>query len=287
MSDDIISHAFRRMENEMLEICFNKLYESFVEDNKTHFRILNITTKYLLNDEISLDYPTIYSKFLAITSFVPNPRIDRSYFSNKERLSGYTENIYRLHIYEYNFFKNIGKPMQSFTKYPLKYNFWKELLIPPANPFVTLNDLNFYNSWDAEAIYNHRWQLIWTCLNHNLLEYLKHLWNWLDIFAYILPVCAAIVWLNDKKPPLTLISLSNLSLHFKFITFFRAFDTFGINFTIIFGVAKRIMYFLYGKSILDTSDNYIFILGSRLLAEIELYFLLPNQRRWRHWFPDT
>ncbi|CAI2200787.1 11229_t:CDS:1, partial [Funneliformis geosporum] len=26
---------------------------------------------------------------------------------------------------------------------------------------------------------------------------------------------------------------------------------------------------------------------ARLLAEIELYFLLPNQRRWRHWLPDT
>ncbi|RHZ88669.1 hypothetical protein Glove_21g125 [Diversispora epigaea] len=35
-------------------------------------------------------------------------------------------------------------------------------------------------------------------------------------------------------------------------------------------------------------DNYALFLTkkARLIADIELFYLLPNQRRWRHWFPD-
>ncbi|CAI2198851.1 6552_t:CDS:2, partial [Funneliformis geosporum] len=33
--------------------------------------------------------------------------------------------------------------------------------------------------------------------------------------------------------------------------------------------------------------HFLFMLQkAKILAEIELFLLLPNQRRWQHWFPD-
>ncbi|CAI2186409.1 6855_t:CDS:2 [Funneliformis geosporum] len=74
--------------------------------------------------------------------------------------------------------------------------------------------------------------------------YITDLWNLFDLAAYIFPVYTAIFWLYREKPQLPLISISNLFLHFKFITFLRALDYFGSNFTIIVGVARRIFSFL-------------------------------------------
>ncbi|CAI2192055.1 12914_t:CDS:2 [Funneliformis geosporum] len=75
-------------------------------------------------------------------------------------------------------------------------------------------------------------QFIW-----NTEKYIINLWNWI--------VYTAVVWISDVKPSLSLISLSNLFLYFKFITFLRALDYFGTNLTIIVGVAKRIHSFLF------------------------------------------
>ncbi|CAI2169979.1 17917_t:CDS:2 [Funneliformis geosporum] len=184
-------------------------------------------------------------------------------------------------------------PYLGFTKYPPKYNFWMELSIPQANLFIELDDQAFYESWNAEAIVNFKWntfgkyyyRFVWgiftvfllsfglastlssSVTTENLLylsiflgvfhmlhelrqfvwdwkAYITDLWNWFDLAAYIFPVYTAIFWLNRGKPQLPLISISNLFLHFKFITFLRALDYFGSNFTIIVGVARRIFSFL-------------------------------------------
>ncbi|CAG8489234.1 3410_t:CDS:2 [Diversispora eburnea] len=39
---------------------------------------------------------------------------------------------------------------------------------------------------------------------------------------------------------------------------------------------------------ISNKDNYALFLTkkAKLIADIELFYLLPNQRRWRHWFPD-
>ncbi|CAI2182471.1 9742_t:CDS:2 [Funneliformis geosporum] len=241
-------------------------------------------------------------------------------------------------------------------------------------------------------------QIIW-----NIRKYFKDPWNSF--------VVTAIFWLSHAKPPLPMISLSNIFLHFKFMSFLRAFKYFGSYFTIITGVAKRIFFFLiilfliiisfalafyilltpdknYDFEKLDrsldqnnpwnlvnkyqwiTSDDkigeiliqqpdsntnqfssyptslfamYLFLTGdssafgawsyqdnpfmtilltmfsflivvylmnlfigllnleievnrahslvllqkAKILAEIELFFLFPNQRRWNHWFPEV
>ncbi|CAG8626977.1 1537_t:CDS:2 [Funneliformis caledonium] len=83
-------------------------------------------------------------------------------------------------------------------------------------------------------------QVIW-----NWKIYIVDPWNWFDLSAYFFPVFTSIYWLFYEKPPLPLISISNLFLHFKFMTYLRAFCYFGPYFTIIIGVARRIIYFLF------------------------------------------
>ncbi|CAI2175635.1 9470_t:CDS:2 [Funneliformis geosporum] len=212
-------------------------------------------------------------------------------------------------------------------------------------------------------------------------RYVKDIWNLFDLAAIIFPLCTAFFWLYDNNPSSELISISNLFLYFKFITYLRALDYFGSNLTIIVGVAKRIFSFLlilliiiigfaHAFFIILTSNHnlevpvpddddpndpnlfstyptsllamYLFLTGdsssfrlwsyqenpfmtilllmfsflvviylmnlfigllnleiegnrthflftlqkAKMMAEIELFLLLPNQRRWIHWFPD-
>ncbi|CAI2188957.1 8991_t:CDS:2 [Funneliformis geosporum] len=160
MSDDIIEHAVNRMGNET---------------------ICGIITKYL--KKLNLVFPTHYSKFLYITSFIPNPCVHKSYLSDKERLIGYTEHAYTGQIYKYKFiqkfwnyihrinfynFLNIQKnkkarvisfiiPYFGFTSCSTEYNFCMDIIKPSDNQFVTLDDQAFYDSWNAEALLNFKW----------------------------------------------------------------------------------------------------------------------------------
>ncbi|CAG8559776.1 5226_t:CDS:2, partial [Funneliformis caledonium] len=285
-SDEIIDFAIENKESEILSECLDILYELLTNDivtHLTHFKIYRIITKYL--QSLYLEFPIHYSKLLSNTSIILNPNKDVSYLSKEMQL------------------------------YSPKYNFWKELLKPPTNPFVSLDDQAFYDSWNAEALLNFKWntfgkyyyRLMWgvftiflvsfgvastmptsvitdTLLRisiiigsfhifHELrqyfwdpMEYITNLWNFFDLAAYILPVYTAIFWLCREKPQLALISISNLFLHFKFITFLRALDYFGSHFTIIVGVARRILSFLL--------ILFLFLIG---FAHAFYIILTPNE----------
>ncbi|CAI2175250.1 8941_t:CDS:2 [Funneliformis geosporum] len=330
MSEEIIDNAIEREKSKWLDIYLNKLNNALIEDTTMNYRICGIFIKYL--PILHLKFPNHYSRFIFIFSIIPNPRFNKPFFdfhANK-KLVGYTEPVHAIQVYnsrESKFIRRIGQvskffqkglyfiysitgkyqrkrlislvvPCLEFTKYNPDYNFWKELLLPPKdNPFVTFDDQTFYDSWNAEALINFKWNtfgriyynLLWGLFTMFLLtfgigstlslyimsddtrnillrislilgsllifheirqffwdpkRYILDSWNWVDLSAYIFPVFTACYWLYHDKPPLSLISISNLSLHFKFITFLRALNYFGNNFTIIFGVAQRILSFL-------------------------------------------
>ncbi|GBC08630.1 hypothetical protein RclHR1_08270007 [Rhizophagus clarus] len=74
--------------------------------------------------------------------------------------------------------------------------------------------------------------------------YFKDIWNLFDVGAYLLPIIASIFWLINKSQPLWLTAISIILLSFKFLLFFRVFESFGIYFAIIIGVAKKVFPFL-------------------------------------------
>ncbi|GET02377.1 hypothetical protein GLOIN_2v1881038 [Rhizophagus clarus] len=83
------------------------------------------------------------------------------------------------------------------------------------------------------------WQFYW--LKEN---YFKDPCNFFDLGAYLLPIITSLHWIIKETPPLWIIAFSNLFLSLKFLLFFRVFHHFGIYFTIIVGVAKKISPFL-------------------------------------------
>ncbi|CAG8701905.1 4780_t:CDS:2 [Funneliformis caledonium] len=333
MSDDIINRSINRKKcgrKKMAKLiaCLDKIYEATEEntDPTKNYRFCDLITKYL--PKLYLHIPTYYSMFIADTTLIPTPYINESYLSSKLKLVGYTYQAHTLQVYNriesyfiqrillisrafVKYIQYISKkdkprrrvarfvvPYLGFTKYPSDYNFWKELLRPSDNPFVTLADETIYDGWNAEALLNFKWNaygwfyfyLFWGSFNlfmfsfgvgstlssssissetrHIILytsitvgffhltheirqfiwkpsRYVKDIWNLFDLAAIIFPICTAFFWLTDhEKPSPALISISNLFLYFKFITFLRALDYFGSNLTIIVGVAKRILSFL-------------------------------------------
>jgi hypothetical protein len=71
-----------------------------------------------------------------------------------------------------------------------------------------------------------------------------------DLSAYLVPVLTSVCWLDSYNIGENIdytkaLSVSCLLLDIKFLLFFRAFESFGIYFAIIIGVAKRIISFLF------------------------------------------
>src|SRR5256885_10920969 len=65
-----------------------------------------------------------------------------------------------------------------------------------------------------------------------------------------MPIITSVLWIRsytsgESTKHIEAISVSCLLLDIKFLLFFRAFESFGIYFAIILGVAKRIIFFLF------------------------------------------
>jgi hypothetical protein len=66
----------------------------------------------------------------------------------------------------------------------------------------------------------------------------------LDVGAYSLPIVTSIYWLVNQNPPLEIKAISVLLMTFKFLLFFRVFQSYGKYFAIIIGVAEEVFPFL-------------------------------------------
>jgi len=96
--------------------------------------------------------------------------------------------------------------------------------------------------------------------------------------AYLFPACTSIHWLsiNDEADkPYFLLSISCLLLDFKFLLFFRAFESFGVYFVIIISVAKRIASFLVVLFIILLSFAHAFLVLLKPRQDYSLDSSLP------------
>src|ERR1043165_7969567 len=66
----------------------------------------------------------------------------------------------------------------------------------------------------------------------------------IDVGAYSLPIITSVYWLINRRQSLEMTAISILLLNFKFLMFFRVFQSYGKYFAIILGVAKDISPFL-------------------------------------------
>ncbi len=92
----------------------------------------------------------------------------------------------------------------------------------------------------------------------------------LDLGAYLIPTYTSIYWLYIDDKPFFMLSISCLLLDFKFLLFFKVFESFGIYFIIIINVAKRIAPFLVILFIILVNFAHAFLI---LLKPREIYSL--------------
>ncbi len=88
--------------------------------------------------------------------------------------------------------------------------------------------------------------------------------------AYLISTSASIYWLFVDHNNFFLLSASCLLLDFKFLLFFRAFESFGVYFVIIVNVARRIASFLVVLFIILLSFAHAFLV---LLKPRQIYSL--------------
>ncbi|PKY39676.1 hypothetical protein RhiirA4_452899 [Rhizophagus irregularis] len=97
---------------------------------------------------------------------------------------------------------------------------------------------------------------------YRIKKWFYNFWNIFDIIAYVLPIYTSIYWLKtiDKNNSylIQLLSFSCLFLDIKFLLFFRAFEYFGVYFTIIISVGKKIFSFLLVLFIIIISFAHAF-----------------------------
>ncbi|CAI2198763.1 4724_t:CDS:1, partial [Funneliformis geosporum] len=171
----------------LFTIVFNNLIEAVTKDIAMNHRIIDIITKHL--SFLKLNYPIIYSKFISVTSLIPNSFLRQPYSFNEMKLVGYSCEYHDLEVSSYResfiiklfwlirdfqiflyktftmkdqtgiTFINFVVPYAGFTKYPPDYSYWKELIRPKSSPFVTLVDQTFCESWNAEAIITFKWKI--------------------------------------------------------------------------------------------------------------------------------
>ena len=97
--------------------------------------------------------------------------------------------------------------------------------------------------------------------------------------AYLLPtITLTLIFLEKLELEYlrSLITISCLILDIKFILFFRAFESFGIYFAIIFGVARKVFSFLFVLFLIITSFAHAFITLLQPNSNIDLDSFNPE-----------
>ena len=61
-----------------------------------------------------------------------------------------------------------------------------------------------------------------------------------------MPIITSMYWLINESPSLQMAAFSILLLSFKFLLFFRVFQSYGKYFAIIIGVAKEVFLIIFG-----------------------------------------
>ena len=82
----------------------------------------------------------------------------------------------------------------------------------------------------------------------------------IDLSAYLSATITSIYWIKNNDVPGWALSISCLLLDLKFLFFLRIFESFGVYFAIIFGVAKRVFSFLIVLAIIIASFAHAFFL---------------------------
>uniref|UniRef100_U9UU22 Ion transport domain-containing protein n=1 Tax=Rhizophagus irregularis (strain DAOM 181602 / DAOM 197198 / MUCL 43194) TaxID=747089 RepID=U9UU22_RHIID len=243
---------------------YNKCMKLVKEDPKRNLKFLNIITSSM--NDLHKKYPDHITKFNSEMFMLLDP------FNEKIDDNDYS------HFYPF-----CQEIKIDYCYYPFEYSGWKEIFYPQSSVFTDTCKKEFYTSWNVASyptlsitrdvrinlyqtsiafgffhiIFELR-QFIW-----NPKKYFSSIWNLFDISAYLSVTITSIYYIKNDVTVVTpewALSISCLLLDLKFLLFFKIFESFGVYFAIIFGVAKRVFSFLVVLAIIILSFAHAFFL---------------------------
>ncbi|GBB85853.1 hypothetical protein RclHR1_01230016 [Rhizophagus clarus] len=118
-------------------------------------------------------------------------------------------------------------------------------------------------------------------------EWIHNYWNFFDLGAYSVPTFTSIYWLCTNYVGNFWLSFSCILLDLKFLLFLRVFESFGVYFAIIVGVAKQIVYFLVILLIIIISFAHAFLIILRPRLDYSLDQPITNNDPNNPWNLNT
>ncbi|UZO07406.1 uncharacterized protein OCT59_027690 [Rhizophagus irregularis] len=198
-----------------------------------------------------------------------------------------------------NIFKNtmpsitLMNPYIKFVNYPQDYNLFKELLIPQSSPFVKTikskfspddyantnltNNSDSNNPWNIASTYHQVFENGTVDPNPYLIQQPDENTNmFIDfgtaafaMYKFLTGDSGALSNWTYKNDP----SLAILTVLFSFL---------------IVVYLMNLFIGLLSNAIEEDNNRVSYLLQkAEILAEIELFYLLPYQRRWEEWFPEV
>ncbi|GBB84654.1 hypothetical protein RclHR1_11220003 [Rhizophagus clarus] len=202
------------------------------------------------------------------------------------------------------------------SRYPEKYSSWlKEFLYPQPSVFVDTYDKSFYTSLNGEAIINFKWNTFGR-------KYCA-IWLLFSIFLVCFTIASypnSIAYETRIKLYQTSIALGFVHIIFELRQFFWSPKKYFLSIWNFFGnqnslspwapeaTAENTILFilmalfsfliviylmnliigLLNMSIEKVNDKASYLIQkAEVIVEIELFYLLPHQRRWISWFPEV
>ncbi|CAB4426456.1 unnamed protein product [Rhizophagus irregularis] len=275
---ELLKFAIKEHKLELIDDIYKKCMTYFKEDlmNNKSFLSIITSTMPLLNEY----YPKYILKYTSETNMI----IDSSFYTNLSQSLLWTKYHHKLYCirtkYEdafslvyffaesfiFNFFKKIIMtptitfmvPYINFVNYSKDYNWFLELIRPQPSSFTETINKNIYKT-SGSIIFGIFLSIQKFCRRTSLFSMFL-------LSTGTLPYN----WQYDAVNP-SIIALFSLPIvvyrmHFLLVELFE----------------------LFNNAINENNNRVSYLIQkAEILAEIELFYLLPHQRRWQAWFPEV
>ncbi|CAB5351322.1 unnamed protein product [Rhizophagus irregularis] len=186
-------------------------------------------------------------------------------------------------------------PYIDYSRYPLEYSFWKEIFYPQSSVFTDTCIKEFYSNWNDPLSAqnpndpNNPWTLSNTynqvdengnILNETLIQVPSENTNL--FYSYPTSLLAIYLFLTGNQNSLSPWAPKPTTENTILFVLMAVF-----SFLIVIYL-MNLFIGLLNIAIDEDNDRASYLVQkAEVIAEIELFYLFPHQRRWRTWFPEV
>ncbi|PKY17222.1 hypothetical protein RhiirB3_382357 [Rhizophagus irregularis] len=270
-----------------------KLVDKLEDDHMMTYYILSVLTKLLILPILPIYFATfnILLRYHFINDFYTEDALSSFYFNIFDTFKTQTLPTITFMI-----------PYIKFVNYPKNYNWFLELIRPQSSPFIKTISKDIYKTWNGEPKSDY--------LNHPEFNNNdpNNPWNLINIYNQInqtengtLIQNASFIQIPNENTNMFTDYRTALFAIYLFLTGDQsalsdkwtykdnpAFVILIVLFSFLIVIYLMNLFIGLLNIAIEKDNNRVSYLIQKveILAEIELFYLLPNQRRWNIWFPE-